>query len=110
MTVTELQTFVAQSRASLAHTIASALAGEQPPEAVRESAEAIMDVWDNWQGSAPGSLLPGEESLWCAVWAAQHLGDSEHWADGVAQRELRILLPILERGGRLPSGYRARRP
>jgi hypothetical protein len=77
---------------------------------VRSAAEAVMTKWDSVRLEAPEVIEQGEQELWAAVWAAQHVGDTEHWSDGSAQRELEPLLALLEGKAALPNGWNARRP
>ena len=37
-----------------------------------------------------------EKEFWCSVWSTQHLATEDHWIDGVAQKELGLLLKVLK--------------
>jgi len=107
----EHSTFVARSRSLLASAIRRALAAEASPHKVREAAESVLNEWDALKKThVPSLLVPGESELWCAVWTAQHLGDSGHWQEETGSHDLKLLLPALEGAGRLPEGWQGSRP
>ncbi len=102
--------FIITASDELASAIRKALTGEASPGSVRSAAEAVMAKWDSIKPEAPENMAKGEEVLWAAVWAAQHVGDMEHWKDGSAHRELMPLLASLEGKAALPNGWSAQRP
>ena len=86
------------------------VAGELSHTALHEHIERHFRAWEQdaaWQASP---YAAGERAYWCAIWAAQHLADEEHWRDGLPQKEFPLLLPLLRHRGDLPKGWEGRRP
>ena len=84
--------FIFTASDELASAIRKALTGEASPGSVRSAAEAVMAKWDSIKPEAPENMAKGEEVLW----AAQHVGDMEHWKDGSAHRELMPLFGLMK--------------
>jgi len=86
------------------------LAGELSHVGLQELIERHFGAWEQdpvWQAA---EYAAGEHTYWCAIWAAQHLADEDHWRDGLPQKELSFLLPFLRDRHALPKGWDGRRP
>ena len=94
----------------LAELLRRYLKGEVDHSRAQELAWSVIDTWREFGIGDKTADTPEEEVFWATVCALQHLADSEHWAEGVTQRELKALHDSLVTGAPLPSGHNALRP
>jgi len=93
--------FLDKYRPMLVEAVESVSAGRQGAGSASNLAWEIIDSWSSVEANA--SYEPGEETFWCVVWSAQHLGDDEHVGDGAFARTMEELIPLLKNGGSLPE-------
>lgn len=102
--------FTQRQRVRLLEILDGYLGGRVAHDDASACAWEIITDWEA-SGMPPETpLAAGEEVVWATVWALQHVADSEHWADGVTQRDLRRYVDLLRTGGELPPGETAQRP
>lgn len=104
------QQFVEKTKPRLTSVLNNYLAGKILHEDVQKFIDGVFVDWEHNVERTPQPMLGEEKVLWCSVWAAQHLATKDHWVDGVAQREIGLLLKVLKGEEPLPEGYESRRP
>ena len=86
------------------------VAGELSHSALQEQVERHFRAFAEDSAWRASPYAAGERAYWCALWTVQHLADEEHWQDGLPQRDLSFLLPLLRDRRDLPEGWDGRRP
>jgi hypothetical protein len=103
--------FIENRAERLTLSVKEYLEGVHSHQYMREMAWQTIEEWqaiDVQTKSMP--YVNGEKAFWAIVWSLVHVTDEEHWTDQVPQRELPVLVEIVERRGDLPFGYDAKRP
>lgn len=109
MVASSVKDFLASHQPLLAETLTAYLSSAVSHKEVQARVDDIFSAWEasDLRGKA---MTEGESVFWCALWSTQHLATSDHWRDGVAQRELALLQAALEGTSQLPASYVGRRP
>ena len=102
--------FIQQEMPILAKKLEEYLAQRIAHADIQKHIDKVFESWEHVELHQNEPYATGEKEFWCAVWAAQHLASSDHWADGVAQKELGILQKVFIGKVLLPVGYEGRRP
>ena len=102
--------FVKRERTILAKKLEAYLAQQISHSEIQKYIDGIFESWEHVAQSESAPYSTGENEFWCAVWATQHLASKDHWADGVAQKELGLLQRVLVNKASLPAGYDGKRP
>lgn len=102
--------FIQQEMPILTKKLEDYLAQRVSHADIQKHIDEIFVSWERIQPHESDPYAIGEKEFWCAVWAAQHLASKDHWADGVAQKELGILQKVLIGKALLPVGYEGKRP
>jgi hypothetical protein len=106
----DIQKFVNINRIALANVIEEYLATNLGHAEVQRQVDQVFSNWETEKFPASSPMADGEKELWCAIWATQHLATSDHWADGITQKELGLLMKVLKGVEALPASYEGRRP
>ncbi len=104
------QKLVKTNRIELANVIEKYLATSIEHAEAQHHVNQVFSNWENEKFPASSPMVDGEKEFWCAIWATQHLATSDHWADGVTQKELDLLLNVLKGVEVLPESYEGLRP
>jgi hypothetical protein len=102
--------FVNEYTGELARVLSEYLSEKIGHEDVQQFVDSVFLAWERESEREIEPIAVGEKEFWCAIWSAQHLATADHWADGVTQRELGVLLKVLRNEEPLPVGYEGRRP
>lgn len=107
----DVSEFVSNERATLTQLLHSYLELRITHSDMQAYFDGALTRWEqNVLEKDATPATKSENELWCALWAIQHMASTDHWADGSAQRELRIMQNVLEGKQSLPVGYTGRRP
>lgn len=102
--------FIQQEIPRLAQKLNDYLAQRVSHADIQKHIDAIFVSWEHVEPHESDPYAIGENEFWCAVWATQHLASKDHWADGVAQKELGLLQKVLIGKALLPADYEGKRP
>lgn len=104
-----VDSFIDAQWPTLTGSLAAYLRGEVGHGDMQRCADKIFDAWDRFALTTL-PISPREQAFWCAMWTVQHLASPGHWRDGIAPRDLAVILDVLEGRAPLPNGWTGRRP
>ena len=102
--------FVIEERKVLIAQLSECLFQAITHEEIKSYAWSVIDKWKDLNIDVSKPYSEGEKELWCSIWSIQHLASEDHWLDGVAQKELGLLLKVLNNESALPTNYEGCRP